>query len=91
MLSYQGYTRESLKAAIEESVMYNMAIYSFIKAESFSVSEEEYFRFIEDSGYTEEELLKSYTKEELLDTVKFVLAQEKAATLQKFIETDTEE
>lgn len=91
MLAYNNYTRESLKADIEESVLYNMAIYSFMKAENFSVSDEEYFKFIEDSGYTEEELLKSYTKEELLDTVKFVLAQEKAATLQKFIETDTEE
>jgi hypothetical protein len=68
-----------------------MAIYSFIKAENFSVSDEEYLEFIKDSGYTEEELLKSYTKEELLDTVRFVLAQEKAVEFQKFTETEAEE
>ena len=91
MLAYNNYTRESLKADIEESVLYNMAIYSFIKAENFSVSDEEYLEFIKDSGYTEEELLKSYTKEELLDTVRFVLAQEKAVEFQKFTETEAEE
>ena len=91
LLSYQGYTRESLKAAIEESVIYNILIYSFIKAENFSITDDEYYQFIEDSGYTEEELLKSYTKEELRDTVKFVLAQERAVEYQNFIETDTEE
>ena len=34
---------------------------------------------------------KSYTKEELLDTVRFVLAQEKAVEFQKFTETEAEE
>ena len=66
-LQSYGDTRESLREESKNNILTNMVIYSIMRAENITLSDSDYYKYIIDSGKTEEEWLKSYTKEELID------------------------
>ena len=91
LLTYYGYTKDSLKEAITASVINNIIIYSIIKAENMTITTEEYLGFIEDLGYTEEELLESYEKEELENIILANIANNTILEWQNYVEPETAE
>ena len=90
-LAYDGYTRETLKAELANNVKQNMVVYAIVKAEEMTLTDEEYAQLIEDLGYTEEELLKDYTKEELIEILLFEKAYAEALKWQTVTDAVTEE
>ena len=86
LLAYSNFTRETLKKAIAESVFSDMIIYSIIKAEGLTLTAEEYEQFIKDTGYTEDVLLQSYSKEELENIILAELTREYALEWQTYVE-----
>jgi len=87
-LSGSGYTRESLRDQIKNDILTNMVIYSIMKNESVTLTEEDYDSFIKDSGYTEEQWLSQYTKEELEEMFLYTKTYNEAVKWQRFIEKE---
>ena len=87
-LSSNGDTRESLLSDTKQSIMTNMVVYSIIKAEGITLSDADYAGFITESGKTEAEWLKSYTKEELTDMFLYTKAFYGAIDWQTFKEAE---
>ena len=87
-LAYDGYTRESLKESIKDNILTNIVVYSIMKAENVTLSDEDYNKYIENSGYTEEEWLKEYTKEEITEMFVFTKTYDEALSWNNFIEIE---
>lgn len=91
LLTYYGLTRETLKKKVEDSVFENMVLYSIIKAEGLTLSDEEYNKTLEEWGYTEEELLETYTKEEIREQLLVSLTYYNAIDWQTFTEVEDQQ
>ena len=87
-LSYRGYTKESLRRQLENDILTNMIVYSIMKAENITVSDEEYAQYIAESGYTEAEWLKQYTKEELEEMFLYTKTYDSVTSWQNFVENE---
>ncbi len=70
-LEYYGLTKESLREDTRENLYMDMMVYSLIKAEGITLTDEEYEadlkEFAENSGVTVEEVMYYYTEEDLRD------------------------
>ena len=96
VLDMIGMTDDDLYTRAHDNVFTDMVVYSVIKAENFSITEEEYDQMLKDlvetSGYTEAELLASYPKEKLTDMFTYTKIYEMAPTWQTFaVETPAAE
>lgn len=85
-LASEGYTRESLRKEIEHNILTNMIIYQIAKLEGITVTDEDYRNFIKDSGISEEEWLKDYSKEDMMDMFLYTKAFYAAPEWQNFTE-----
>lgn len=83
-----GCTRETLRSRIEENLYTDIIIYAVMKAESITLTEDDYNNYIEISGITEEEWLKDYTAEELREMMLYTKTYDMAASWQTFVETE---
>ena len=90
LLAYYQITRDSLKEDIENSVYRDLVIYSIIKAEGLTLTAEEYENFLKENEYSEEELLKWYTKKEIEDMVLATLTYDTVIEWQNFVEVEAE-
>ncbi len=70
-LAYYGLTKESLREETKENLYMDMMVYSIIKAEGITLTEEEYKadlkELAENYGMTEDDVLDYYTEDELRD------------------------
>jgi len=90
-LQYDGYTRETLKQELADNIMKSMTVYAIVKAEGATLTDEEYKAYIEDTGYTEEDLLKDYTKEEIVNIFLYEKIYEEALGWQNVTDAEAEE
>lgn len=95
MLEYVGLTEETLYENAKNNILTDMTVYSIIKAEGISVSEDEYkeklAEFAEQNNCDEEDVLKEYTKEDLMSMFLYTKAYETAASWQSFTYTESTE
>ena len=89
LLSYYGTSQEALRADVAASVNETIILYSIIKAENKTLTDEEYDQFIADLGYTEEELLEYYTEEELREAIIASITYDSLVEWQNFVEIDS--
>ncbi len=79
-LKANGMTRESVRADAESDVFTDLIVYSLIKAESITLTDDDYkaqlAEFVEETGAPEEEILKVYPEEELRDMFLYTKAYE---------------
>ena len=89
MLEYVGMTDGSLRERAEANVMKDIAIYSVIKAENITITDEEFERRLailaESMGGEKEDVLKFYEKEELVDKFTYSKAYETAVDWQDLV------
>lgn len=85
-----GTTDEDIYKAARETVKNEILVYAIMKAENVTVSEDEYRQmldeWIEESGYTEEDILESYPKEELMDIFAMSKLYDLGVSWQTYIE-----
>ena len=87
-LKSNGDTRESLREETRNNILTNMVIYSIMKTENVTLSDSDYYKFIIESGKSEEEWLKSYTKEELTDMFLYTKTFYAVSDWQTFVEKE---
>ena len=94
ILSSQSLTKDSLLKSVRDSIFSEMVIYSIIKAENITITEEEYQErlkeYMETSDATEAEILETTPKEKLVDMFTHTKAFELVASWQNFIITEEE-
>ena len=88
ILASNGYTKDSLYKSVKNSIFSEMVIYSVIKAENITITDAEYAERMKqlaiDSNSTEEEILKSNSKEKLVNMFTHSKALDVIASLQNF-------
>lgn len=93
-LKAQGLTEDSIYKDVRDAVFSEMVIYSIIKAENISLTEEEYKErlkeYAESSGYSESTILAQYTKDELWEMFIYSKAFETIITWQTYTVTEKE-
>ena len=94
ILSSQSLTKDSLLKSVRDSIFSEMVIYSIIKAENITITEEEYQErlkeYMETSDATEAEILETTPKEKLIDMFTHTKAFELVASWQNFVITEEE-
>ena len=92
LLQLIGMTDDDIYNRAHDNVMTDMVVYSIVKAENFSITEEEYDElleeFVQSSGYSKENILAAYSKETLTDMFTYTKLYEKAVEWQNFIEVE---
>lgn len=88
VLGMIGMTDDDIYTRAHDNVFTDMVVYSVIKAENFSITEDEYNEMLKElaatSGYTEKEILETYTKEKLTDMFTYTKVYEMAPSWQNF-------
>ena len=89
ILKMIGMTDDEVYNRAHDNVFTDMVVYSVIKAENFSITDEEYEELLDElvatSGYTKSEILASYPKEDLVDMFTYTKIYEDAANWQNYI------
>ena len=95
ILEMIGMTDDEVYARAHDNVFTDMVVYSVIRAENFSITDEDYEELldelVESSGYTKSEILASYPKEDLVDMFTYTKIYEDAASWQNYIIVESEE
>ena len=87
-LAQNGNSRESIWEESKNNILTNMVIYSIMKTENITLSESEYYKFIIESGKSETDWLKEYSKEELVDMFLYTKTFYAVADWQSFTEKE---
>ena len=89
MLDYVGMTDDELYARAHDNVLGDMVVYSIVKAENITITDEEYSERLkeltEGSDYSEEDYLKAYGKEKLMEMFTYTKTYEEAIKWQNFV------
>ena len=89
ILDMIGMTDDDVYNRAHDNVLTDMIVYSIVKAENYSITEEEYdellTQFAESSGYSKEEILGAYTKDALTEMFTYTKIYEMAVEWQNFV------
>ena len=89
LLQLIGMTDDEVYNRAHDNVMTDMVVYSVVKAENFTITEEDYNELLDEfaasSGYSKENILAAYSKETLTDMFTYTKLYEKAVEWQNFV------
>jgi len=95
ILKMIGMTDDDVYNRAHDNVLTDMIVYSVIKAENFSITDAEYDELLtelaENSGYSKDKILETYTEEKLSDMFTYTKLYEEAANWQKYTVTESTE
>ena len=89
ILDMIGMTDDDVYNRAHDNVLTDMIVYSVVKAENFSITDEDYDQllteFSESSGYSKEDIEAAYSKAELTDMFTYTKIYEMAVEWQNFV------
>ena len=89
ILDMIGMTDDDVYNRAHDNVLTDMIVYSIVKAENYTITEEEYdellAEFSESSGYSKEDILSAYSKDALTEMFTYTKIYEMAVEWQNFV------